>query len=160
MKTVELPGIKIEDVGSVWYDLLKKDFDVEAVGVNDQGTFVYVADDEEKDPIPVVSEWVGKAPADMSRSAVEKMRKQIKELKEEARKKREERAAARKQEEDKVAVLISSEKVAASSNTPDLGDKPVSFQDGQGNVIGELMEGVPGGPPKENWLKRAWKALF
>jgi hypothetical protein len=95
MKTVELPGVKIDDVGSVWHDLLKKDFDVEAVGVNADGTFVYVSDDEEKDPKPTVESWVGKPSAQMDRFEVGRRRTEIMALLDGVKKRRTERAAAR-----------------------------------------------------------------
>ena len=160
MKTVQLSGIKVDDVGAVWYDLLKKEFDVDGVAVNKDGTFVYMADDEEKDVQPVVESWVGKGPSqDRSRSAAEKVRKEIKELLEASRKRRAERAAAREAEELKQAELLKEQETSAASNPPDLGAKPVSFKDGEGTVIGELMEGQPG-DPKAPWYKRMWKALF
>jgi hypothetical protein len=95
MKTVELPGLKVDDVGSIWYDLLKKDFDVEAVGVNSDATFVYMADDEEKDPRPIVESWVGKASVQMSLSAIDGRRKAIMVLLANVQKCRAERAASR-----------------------------------------------------------------
>lgn len=95
MKAVELPGVKIDDVSSVWYDLLKKDFDVETVGANSDAAFIYVADDEEKDPRPIVESWVGKTPIQLGWSAAEGRRKEIATLLDGAKKRRAERAAAR-----------------------------------------------------------------
>lgn len=95
MKTVELPGIKVEDVGALWYDLLKKDFDVESVGTGEAGTFVYVADDEEKSPQPIVETWAGKVAVEMGHLEVETRRAEIKKLLGNAKKRRAERAAAR-----------------------------------------------------------------
>lgn len=99
MKTIELAGVKIDDVGSLWYDLLKKGFDVESVGSSAQSTVLYMADDEEKNPQPIVENWIGKTNEPMSRSAVEKRRKEIINLLDQARKARIERAAQREQEE-------------------------------------------------------------
>jgi len=99
MKVVELPGVKIEDVGSLWYDLLRKGYDVESVGANASGTFVYMADDEEKNPKPIVENWVGKPLSSVSRFGVENRRREIMELLEAAKKSRAERAAARAKEE-------------------------------------------------------------
>lgn len=160
MKTVKLPGIKVDDVGSVWRDLLKKDFDVEAVGVNNIGTFVYMADDEDKDPQPIVESWVGKERAELSRSAAGKMRSEILGLTGDAKKRRVERAAARAEEEAKKIEAIKIEDHSGSANSLDIGGKPISFKDDSWNVIGELMEGIPADAPKEPMYKRIWKALF
>lgn len=105
MKTLEFPGIKIDDVGSVWYDLLKKGFDVQSVGSNSEGTFVYISDDEDKNPQLIVESWIGKMPNQMSRSAIEKRRKEIMEMLESVRKARVERAAQRAQEESERRAL-------------------------------------------------------
>lgn len=99
MKMIELPGVSVEDVGAVFYDLLKKGFDVESVGKNAAATFVYMADEEDKNPQPVVESWIGKAPEHLSRAKVQRRRSEIKELLETARKMRVERAAQRAQDE-------------------------------------------------------------
>lgn len=99
MKVVELPGVKIEDVGSLWHDLLRKGYDVESVGSNSNGTFVYMADDEEKNPRPIVENWVGKPLSSASQYGVESRRNEIMGLLETAKKSRVERAAARAKEE-------------------------------------------------------------
>lgn len=99
MKTVELPGVKIDDVGSVWYDLLQKEFDVESVGANSDGTFIYVNDDEERDPRPIVETWVGKAPVQMSKAEVLTRRKEVMAMLEGAKKRRAKRAELRAAEE-------------------------------------------------------------
>jgi len=99
MKTIELAGVKIDDVGSLWYDLLKKGFDVESVGSSAQSTILYMADDEEKNPQPIVENWIGKVSEPMSRAAVEKRRKEIINLLDRARQARLERASQKEQEE-------------------------------------------------------------
>lgn len=99
MKTVELPGLIARDISSLWRDLLKKDFDVEGVGVSSKSTFIYVADDEQKDVQPIVEIWAGKDPAQMGGSATESRSKEISELLENAKKRRIERAALLAQEE-------------------------------------------------------------
>ena len=99
MKTVEMAGVRIDDVGSLWYDLLKKGFDVQSVGSSSEATILYMADDEEKNPQPVVESWIGKTNAPRSRSASERRRKEIAELLERAQKSRVERAAQRAQED-------------------------------------------------------------
>jgi len=98
MKTLEFPGVKIDDVGSVWYDLLKKGFDVHSVGAGADSTIVYVDDSEDKNPQPILENWVGKPLPEMSRSSVEKRRKEIMQLLEDARKARVQKAADIEQE--------------------------------------------------------------
>jgi hypothetical protein len=95
MKVVELPGVKIDDVGSLWHDLLRKGFDVESVGANTDTTLVYMADDEEKDPQPIVESWTGKRAAQMDRLEVSRRRVEIVSLLDDAKKRRAERVAAR-----------------------------------------------------------------
>lgn len=99
MKTVEMPGVRIEDVGSLWYDLLKNGFDVESVGSSSEATILYLADDEDKNPQSIVESWAGKAYEPMSRSAMQRRRKEIVELLDRVRKSRVERAAQRAQED-------------------------------------------------------------
>lgn len=98
MKTLEFPGVKIEDVGSAWYDLLKKGFDVESVGASAESTIVYVDDAEEKNPQPVLESWVGKPLVQVGRGVAEKRRREIMQLLEDARKARVQKAADREQE--------------------------------------------------------------
>lgn len=99
MKTIELAGIKVDDVGSLWYDLLKNGFDVESVGSSEKATILYMADDEEKNPKSIVESWIGKSPPLMSGAAVEKRRKEITDLLDRIRNERLERASQRAQEE-------------------------------------------------------------
>lgn len=95
MRTIELPGLKVDDAPSLWHDLLKKDFDVESVGVGQDKTFVYLADDEEKDPRPVAEGWAGKPIAELSHTAHLERKKSILSLLDKARACRAERAARR-----------------------------------------------------------------
>jgi len=111
MKTLEIKGVVVEDAPSLWHDLLKQDFDVESVGVSQDATFVYMADDEEKDPRPVAEQWVGKKPSRLSFSQHEDRKSSIVKLLANAKKCRAERAAARaaaiaaEEEKNRKAVL-------------------------------------------------------
>lgn len=98
MKTLEFPGVKIDDVGSAWYDLLKQGFDVHSVGASAESTIVYVDDSEDKNPQPILESWVGKPLVGLGRGSVERRRKEIMQLLEDARKARIQRAADREQE--------------------------------------------------------------
>jgi hypothetical protein len=88
------------------------------------------------------------------------MRKEIMSLLDASRARRAEREAARQAEKERMGELIKAEEAAAASNTPDLGPKAVAFEDGEGNVIGELMEGQPSTGPKDKWYRKLWKSLF
>lgn len=94
MKVVELTGVKIQDVGSVLYDLLKNGFDVQSVGATAGATFVYMADDEEKDPRPIVESFAGKPLPALSQISIENRRREIVELLEAANKRRSERGVS------------------------------------------------------------------
>lgn len=77
MKVIKLSGIKVSDVGSLWHDLLKGGFHVESVGANADATFLYMADDEGKDPRPIVESWVGKPAVGMSLLEAQGRREEI-----------------------------------------------------------------------------------
>jgi len=71
MKNILVSGKKIDDVPGLFYDLVKNNFMVENVGSDKTGTHVYLADDEMKDPSPVVESWVGKQPPTPTKSLIE-----------------------------------------------------------------------------------------
>jgi hypothetical protein len=122
MKTIQIPGAKVDDVGSLWYDLLKKGFDVESVGSSGEATTLYLADDEDKNPQPIVESWVGKPLQTMSRSAVQKRRAEVLDMVDNARKARVERAAQRAQEEAERKALGKPElKISATGQPGMLG---------------------------------------
>lgn len=101
MKTVELRGIVVEDVSSLWEDLLKKEFDVQSVGLSPEATYVYLADDEEKDPRPVIESWVGRQPAALDRKKTAAQVESVRMLLDQAVKRRAERRAERASAEAK-----------------------------------------------------------
>lgn len=59
MKTITTAAV-IEDLYGVLEDLKKRDFDVLNIATDPRGTYIYLNDEETKDPVPVVMEWVGK----------------------------------------------------------------------------------------------------
>jgi hypothetical protein len=71
MKNVLISGKRVEDTAGLFYDLVKNNFMVENVGADKAGTHVYLADDEMKDPSPVVESWLGKQPPTPTKSLVE-----------------------------------------------------------------------------------------
>lgn len=147
---------KIEDLYGLYINLRKSEFAVKNVGLDKEGTYVYIDENETKDPVPVVRSWIGKAPPEMTLSLKKKRAKEYEELLAEERAIVEKRKAeeARLAEEGKLA------EIAGSSNTSEMGATPVSFQDAEGNVIGELLEGKARGPKKENVFSKLWKNLF
>lgn len=72
MKTVTVPGKRVEDIGGLFYGLVENKFEVENVGMNKDGVYVYLHDAEEKDPTPIIEEWVGKPIPSITRSLVER----------------------------------------------------------------------------------------
>lgn len=59
MKKISTDAI-VEDLYGLVEDLKKRSFGVLNVATDQRGTYVYLNDSEEKDPLPVVMEWVGK----------------------------------------------------------------------------------------------------
>lgn len=59
MKTITTAAV-VEDLYGVLEDLKKRDFDVLNIATDPRGTYIYLHDSEDKDPVPVVMEWVGK----------------------------------------------------------------------------------------------------
>lgn len=62
MKNIFVPT-PIADVYGLYIALRKAYFDVGNVGSDKRGTYVYLADGEDKDPAPIVESWVDKVPA-------------------------------------------------------------------------------------------------
>jgi hypothetical protein len=89
VKNVLVQGKKVEDVAGLFYDLIKNGYMVENIGSDRNGTHVFLADEETKDPGPVVDSWVGKEPPTPTKSLVE----QRKELHAEYQAKRAQRQA-------------------------------------------------------------------
>jgi len=65
MKTISTDAI-IEDLYGLVEDLRKRSFGVLNVATDQRGTYVYLDDSEEKDPLPIVLEWVGKPATKMT----------------------------------------------------------------------------------------------
>lgn len=58
-KIVAYPGM-VEDIAGLYLELRKAAFDVVNVGADERGTYVYLGEEEEKDPLPLVESWIGK----------------------------------------------------------------------------------------------------
>jgi hypothetical protein len=51
---------RVDDLAGLLADLKAKSFSVLNVAADARGTYVYLDEAEEKDPVPIVLEWVGK----------------------------------------------------------------------------------------------------
>jgi len=56
----------VADVYGLYIALRKAYFDVGNVGADSRGTYVYLADGEDKDPAPIVESWVDKVPSQVT----------------------------------------------------------------------------------------------
>jgi hypothetical protein len=56
----------VVDVHGLYIALRKAYFDVANIGSDKNGTYVYLADVEDKDPVSIVESWVGKVPAPLT----------------------------------------------------------------------------------------------
>jgi len=59
MKKIHTDAV-VEDLCGLSEDLKSKSFRILNVATDVRGTYIYLEDDEDKDPIPTVLEWVGK----------------------------------------------------------------------------------------------------
>lgn len=65
MKTIEFDR-KVSDVPSLYFDLIKAEFEVSSIAVHEQSTLIYLEDEEDKDPLPIAAQWANgdeKAPS-------------------------------------------------------------------------------------------------
>lgn len=71
MKNILVAGKKVDDVAGLYYELIKNQFEVENVGVDQSGTHVFLHDSEQKDPAPLVDGWLGKGAPTPTKSMIE-----------------------------------------------------------------------------------------
>jgi hypothetical protein len=71
---------QVHDLYGLFADLKKQSFAVINVGADMRGTYVYLDEDEEKDPLPVVETWVGKPAPDPSKELHAQRTGEMKEL--------------------------------------------------------------------------------
>lgn len=69
MRTVTLQE-DVFDPHGLYFDLIRAEFEVESVAIEKGRTTIHLADEEEKDPLPVADLWVGREPVRLSRSAL------------------------------------------------------------------------------------------
>jgi len=77
MKTVTLPGKQVEDLSGLYLDLIKERFEIENVGSDFSGTHVFLKDEEDKDPKPVVERWLDKPALPRTKAATEDRKKDL-----------------------------------------------------------------------------------
>lgn len=79
-KIVSIPA-KVEDLHGLLVDLKRSSFAVLNVGSDHNGTYVYLEEFEDKDPIPTVESWVGRpAPPPLTKESFESRLRTAKEL--------------------------------------------------------------------------------
>lgn len=145
---------KVEDLYGLYMDLRRSEFAIRNVGADKRGTYVYVDELEEKDPVPTIRAWVGKVAPEPSLSLKKKRTKEYEDILEVERK----AAEAKKAAEEEAARKLASEsgmKLSQSTDAP-FALESAEIKDDDGKVIGELL----GDAPKESLLKRIWKKLF
>lgn len=111
-KSILVP-LKIEDLYGLYMDLRKAEFQVRNVGADERGTYVYLEPSEEKDPVPIVENWVGKPAPKLSPLLRDVRIRELKKLEEEEQKRREELQEAENPvtEEEVVAEAKATEKM-------------------------------------------------
>lgn len=145
---------KIQDLWGLYVDLRRSCFAVKNVGQDNKGTHVYLSDEEGKDPTEIIQSWVNKPPQSMSPALKKRRAKEYEEILAMEKIEQEKR-----REKEELAMELKVDQFSASG-TIDVGNKPISFKDSDGSVIGELMEGNPSESDRTPWIKRIWKSLW
>lgn len=151
-KMMSFPDKRVRDLGGLYLTLQKAGYAVRNVGADGFGTYIYLEDTEEKDPISLVDEWVSKPapnPNDMKALAVRKA--EVKKLEEAV-------AAARAAEEAARIAAASAERAAA-----DAAAAAATALEGGGDplLVSEPPPADPAVPvQKESMLKRIWKTIW
>jgi hypothetical protein len=145
---------KVEDLYGLYMDLRRSEFAIKNVGADNRGTYVYVDELEEKDPVPTIRAWVWKVAPEPSLSLKKKRTKEYEDILEVERKAAEAKRAAEEEAARKVAADGGLE-LLKSTDEP-LALESSEIKDDEGKLIGELL----GDTPKEGFFKRIWKKLF
>jgi hypothetical protein len=74
MRIVKLDR-EVADVSGLFFDLIKAEFEVESISVENNETLVHLADEEEKDPAHVAELWMGTQPVKVSPAVIQERRK-------------------------------------------------------------------------------------
>jgi hypothetical protein len=158
MEKVIIVPEKVDDLYGLYVDLRRGEFDVQNVGADAKGTYVYMSEAETKDPVPVVRSWLGKNAPEPSMSLKKKRAKEFEEILEKENKAKEARLAEEAKKLEAAAVEASGGMEILGMN-PDPSGTPVAFPDNSGDVVGELLHGQVNGS-NDSIFKRIWKKLF
>lgn len=162
MDKIVLVEEKVDDLYGLYMDLRKSEFLVKNVGSDPKGTYVYLDESEAKDPVAKVKDWIGKEAPVPSLSLRKKRVKEYEGLLAVEREREEKRLEEERKKAEEEAAISGKplDPVVPEPKDPfATGTSPVAFEDSEGNVIGELLEGQPS-PAKEPLWKRLWKKFF
>lgn len=151
-KMLSFPEKRVRDLSGLYLTLQKAGYAVRNIGADEFGTYVYLESEEEKDPAPLVEEWVSKPAPNQNDKKAFKIRK------EEVKRAEEGFVAARAAEEAARIAASAAEKAATEAAT-----QAANASEGGGDPI--LVSPPP--PPeipapaqKESVLKRIFKAIW
>ena len=115
----------VQDMGGLYYDLMRSGFAVKNVGGTYGETHVFLEETEEKDPSALVEEWSKKEPPSMK----ELIRRRDELVAEDARRQKEEEKARKKQEalEAEARAAETQEMEVVKEGPEDLATKPPSL---------------------------------
>lgn len=152
-KMVSFPEKRVRDLGGLYLTLQKAGYAVRNVGADGFGTYVYLEDTEEKDPVALVDEWVAKpAPNPNDKKALEARKLEAKKAEEAA-------ASARAAEEAARIAASAAEKAAAEA----AAQAAVALEGGGDPLlVSEPPPAEPTAEPvkKESVLKRIWNTIW
>jgi hypothetical protein len=94
MKTITAPR-GVDDLYGLHFDLRKAGFSVVNVAADQRGTYVYLDDGEEKDPVPVVEQWIGRPAPEVTKELLERRLKEWKAIEAEEARRHEEQEQGR-----------------------------------------------------------------
>jgi hypothetical protein len=152
-KMLSFPEKRVRDLGGLYFTLQKAGYAVRNVGVDGFGTYIYLEDTEEKDPVALVDEWVKKPapnPNDPKALAARKA---------EAKKAEEAAVSARAAEEAARIAASAAEKAAADAAS----QAATALEAGGDPILLAAVEppSAPAeAPKKEPLLKRIWNAIW
>lgn len=146
-KMISFPEKRVRDLGGLYMALKKAGYAVRNVGVDEFGTYVYLEDAEEKDPVGMIDEWAGKpAPTPSDKKAFIARKTATKEM--EAAD-----AAVRATEEAARVAALAAEKAVADAVADAAAQAEAAAQSFANGEI--LALPAPAGPPERTLLAPA-----
>ena len=76
-KMVTVMSKQVKDLTGLYVELRKQSFDVLNVGSDQVGTYVYLSENESKDPTPFVEEWAEKPAPAITKGEVRRLKEEI-----------------------------------------------------------------------------------